>query len=136
MKQSLLSLAILAAFIIVLASNPYAYAQNNPTEVIAPASSANPQQVTPTKTPNAYLDYLYAWLLGLVGLAALFAIVYGGVLYIFSGAIESTANARRWITNALIGLIIASASYLILRTINPDLVRKFDIQSIIEKNLR
>lgn len=134
MKQPFISLLILAAFTIVFSAGFYAYAQDNPTKVIAPASQASPE-VTQTKTPSAYLDYLYAWLLGFIGLAALFAIVYGGVLYIFSGAIASTAEARRWITNAFIGLIIAGASYLILRTINPDLIRKFDIQYIIDKNL-
>lgn len=87
----------------------------------------------PAGSPSSFLDNLYIWMLGVVGLASLFALVYGGVLYIFSGAIESTAEAKRWMTNAFFGLLIAGASYLILRTINPELVRKFNIESIIQR---
>jgi len=82
---------------------------------------------------TGYIETLYAWMLGIVGLASLFALVYGGILYIFSGAIESTAEAKRWITNALWGLLLAAISWLILNTINPELVRKFSIDDIIKK---
>lgn len=84
-------------------------------------------------TASGYLDSLYIWMLGIVGLSSLFALVYGGVLYIFSGAIESTSEAKRWIKNALWGLLLAATSWLILNTINPELVKKFNIESIIQR---
>ncbi len=90
-------------------------------------------QSEPPSSPSSFLDNLYVWMLGIVGLASLFALVWGGVLYIFSGAIESTAEAKKWMTNAFWGLLIAGASYLILRTINPELVKKFNIESIIQQ---
>ena len=95
--------------------------------------SASP---APSGSASSFLDNFYIWLLGVVGLASLFALVYGGVLYIFSGAIDSTAEAKRWMTNAFFGLLIAGASYLILRTINPELVRKLNIDSIIQDRAR
>ncbi|MBI4132155.1 MAG: hypothetical protein HY474_00815 [Candidatus Sungbacteria bacterium] len=70
-----------------------------------------------------YLSQIYIWFLGFVGIAALFAITLGGVMYMFSGAnITKTEQARKWITNAIWGIILAAASFLILNTINPDLV--------------
>lgn len=111
-----------------------AAAETNPTyttERLERAARSIEEQVA--ESPSTFLDNLYIWMLGFVGLAALFAIVYGGILYIFSGAIESTAEARRWITNAFWGLLIAALSFLILYTINPELVRKFDIESIIRR---
>lgn len=91
------------------------------------------QQQLAAATASDYLSNLYVWMLGIVGLASLFALIYGGVLYIFSGAIESTSEAKRWMTNALWGLLLAATSWLILNTINPELVKKFGIGEIIYK---
>ena len=118
----------------MLGEAPVTFGQVNPEAFITPGEAPAGIQTTAERSPSSYLDYLYTWLLGFVGLAALFAMVYGGVYYIFSGVSEGgVKEAKRWITNGIIGLIIAGGSYLLLRTINPDLVRKFDIQSIIQK---
>lgn len=85
------------------------------------------------QNPTAYLSSLYMWFLGFVGIAALFAIVYGGVLWMFSTSLTSTGEARKWIQNAIFGLVLAGASWLLLNTINPDLVQGFDLQGIIDR---
>lgn len=127
-------LVIIILFMLLFLASPSAFAApNNPTDEILPESPGPQAQQPATRTANSYFDYLYAWLLGFVGLAALFAMVYGGVLYIFSGAIGTTTEAKRWITNGIIGLIIAGGSYLLLRTINPDLVREFNVGEIVYK---
>ena len=131
MKIHTAALIIIILFVLLFSAGSGVLAAANPTAEILRENPMS-QQLT-AQTATFYFERLYIWLLGFVGLAALFAIVYGGVLYIFSGAIESTAEAKRWITNAIIGLVIAGGSYLLLYTINPDLVKKFDIQSIIEK---
>ena len=131
MKIHTAALIIIILFVLLFSAGSGVLAAANPTAEILRENPMR-QQLT-AQTATFYFERLYIWLLGVVGLAALFAIVYGGVLYIFSGAIESTAEAKRWITNAIIGLVIAGGSYLLLYTINPDLVKKFDIQSIIEK---
>ena len=75
---------------------------------------------------SQYLDNLYEYLLGLVGIAALGAMVYGGVLYITAAANPSKlGEAKRWINNAIFGLLLAAFSYVLLYTINPDLVGSF-----------
>ena len=82
---------------------------------------------------ETYLDSLYLWFLGFVGVAALFAIVLGGILYMFSGAnLTKVEQARGWIRNAIFGIVLAATSYLILFIINPNLVQHgFDINKII-----
>lgn len=75
---------------------------------------------------SSYLDNLYQYLLGLVGIAALGAMVYGGVLYIVAaGNPSKLGEAKKWISNAIYGLLLAAFSYVLLYTINPDLVGGF-----------
>jgi len=82
---------------------------------------------------QAYLSNLYLWFLGFVGISALLAIVFGGVLYMFSGtSITKVEQAKNLIGNAIFGIVIAAASYLLLSVINPDLVKHgFDIEKIV-----
>ena len=86
---------------------------------------------------QSYLSNLYIWFLGFVGISALFAFVTGGILYMFSGtSITKVDQAKTWISNGMWGLILAAASFLILNTINPDLVRHgFNLKTIIDKSL-
>ena len=87
----------------------------------------------PAANPSEYLSNLYLWFLGFVGIAALFAFVVGGIMWMFSSSLTSTAEARKWITNAIWGIVLAAASYLILNTINPDLVAGFDLKTVIQR---
>lgn len=88
------------------------------------------------QTAQDYLKNLYNFLLGFVGIAAMGSIVYGGVLYIISAGNPSRVGAAKdAIWNGIIGLVVAGFGYLILVTINPDLVGGFDLKDIVEKNL-
>lgn len=84
-----------------------------------------------------YVNRLYIYALGLVGLTALGAIIFGGVLYTTSAGNPSLqGDAKKRINSALIGLGILLTSYLILYTINPDLVnlRNPSMGSVIDVN--
>ena len=80
------------------------------------------QGESPTGELASYIKYIYLLSLGLVGLAALGALVYGGFMYMLSGTITSKEEAKSWIKGAISGLLLALAAYLILNTINPELV--------------
>lgn len=68
---------------------------------------------------------LYVFGLSLVGVSALIMIVFGGVIYMTAGDSQSRVNqAKALIGNAIFGLVLALISFLILFTINPDLVTK------------
>ena len=78
--------------------------------------------VTPTGELTDYIRYIYLFGLSLVGIAALGTLVYGGFMYMLSGTVTSKDEAKKYIWGAISGLVLALAAYLILNTINPDLV--------------
>ncbi|MBI4280626.1 D-alanyl-D-alanine carboxypeptidase family protein [Candidatus Uhrbacteria bacterium] len=80
---------------------------------------------------NLYVSYLpeyiaagYSYLVGIAGILAAVMIMYGGTKWIFAGGDSSKiTTARETIVHAVIGLVLALGSYLILFSINPDLVK-------------
>ena len=74
-------------------------------------------------TLKQYLTWAFRFTLALAGFLAVMMIVIGGVEYIISGANEGMrSEAHKRISNAIYGLILALVSYLVLYTINPNLV--------------
>lgn len=66
---------------------------------------------------------IYQWSLAVVGIVAFVQIIYAGFLYLTAaGNTSKTGQARSKIGNAVLGIVLLFSSYLILRTINPDLV--------------
>lgn len=69
-----------------------------------------------------YLNVVINLTIGLIAVIAMVMIVMGGIEYITSELISSKANAKERITGAIVGLLIALGSYLILNTLNPNLL--------------
>lgn len=70
-----------------------------------------------------YLSVVYRYLVVLAGVAALIVIIVAGIQWTASGGNSSTIeSAKNRIVGALTGLGLAVGSYIILYTINPDLV--------------
>ncbi len=79
-----------------------------------------------TATANNLPRYLEAMFKLAIGLSALFAvviIVLGGIQYMTSETLGGKSEGKDRIKQALSGLLLAIASYLILYTINPDTLR-------------
>lgn len=70
------------------------------------------------------LARLYVFGVGFVALTALVMMVIGGVQYMVTAGDRDPGPAKERIKNAIWGLILALASWLILYTINPDLTKK------------
>ncbi len=97
--------------------------------VLAQAPNGNyvPLVSIPGIDPNAgiltYLSGLYNFLISIVGILAMAVIIYGGMRYLTSaGNPSSVEEAKDAITSAVIGLILALTSWVILSTINPDIL--------------
>ncbi len=70
-----------------------------------------------------YINYLFIFGLGAIAVLALGMMMYGGIQYILAaGNVATKLEAKETITQALIGLGLLLISYLLLKTINPDLV--------------
>ena len=79
--------------------------------------------ITSSTPPGAYVSGFYNFALMIGGVLAFGAIVYGGILYAVSAGNSSRqSEGRAWITSALLGLLLLAGAYLILYTINPNLV--------------
>lgn len=70
------------------------------------------------------LRSLFTFMLGLVGISAFFMITLGGFQYATALGNPATITAAKGkIWGAFIGIVLAATSFLILKTINPDLVQ-------------
>lgn len=75
-----------------------------------------------TELPS-YINYLFIFGLGAITILALAQMMSGGIQYILAaGNVSQTAEAKNTIQQALLGLGLLLVSYLLLNTINPDLV--------------
>ena len=71
-----------------------------------------------------YIALIYKYGTGVVGILAAVVMMVGGLMWLTAGGNTSQVqSAQEWIKAALTGLIIALLSYIILLTINPDLVK-------------
>jgi len=73
---------------------------------------------------STYLSWLFRFMLVVAAFAAVVQIVIAGIQMIIGGASETQrTNAKSRIQDAIYGLLLALASWLILYTINPDLAK-------------
>lgn len=74
---------------------------------------------------------VYKWSLGVGVILALLMIIFAGYLYMTSGGnAQRVATAKEFFAGALIGLIVLFAAVVILRTINPELVKFNNIKDL------
>jgi len=95
--------------------------------IIDPATG---EKVVATNFPQ-YMQTIYR-----IGIGACFALgvimfTWAGIEYIVSESFGVKSDAKKRMTNALIGLAIALASFIILQTINPDLLNLVDLKAKI-----
>ena len=114
----------LFAIILFLALAPlfvFAQQQNPPVVQINPNLPGS-HDVT-KEGIGGLIDNFYQFALMIGGVIAFGAIVFGGVKYAASaGNPTAQHDGKEWIQSALLGLVLLASAYLILRTINPDLV--------------
>ncbi len=73
---------------------------------------------------SGLVSKLYNYSLALVGVTALGAIIYGGILYtVSSGNASKQSEAVSWITGAVWGIVLLIGASLLLRTINPEILQ-------------
>lgn len=70
-----------------------------------------------------YIKYIFGFALIIAGLIAFGSLIYGGVRYLTSaGSPSALGDAKDQISSAILGLVVLLCSYLILTTVNPQLV--------------
>ena len=94
-------------------------------------NNCDPKSATACKTNFVvYLKGLFKLVIAIGSILAVIMITVGGFEYMLSASELGKTNGMDRIKNALIGLGLALASYLILYTINPDLTGLSNIKSV------
>lgn len=113
----LLIIGIFSAFLLV---SPVVFAQQGQKlEFPIPQPGG---KVLEKATLDQYISGLFTFGLMVVGITALASIMLGGIRYMASDLITTKQDAKDQITSAIYGLLLLLFSYLILNTINPELV--------------
>lgn len=82
--------------------------------------------INQTTTLETYIPSMFTLIIAVGAAMAFVVITYGGILYATTDNLGNKQEGRKYIENAVYGLIILIGSYAILNTINPQLVR-FDL---------
>lgn len=139
-KVSISSLALVMLFGLILggviglsdAINPtnIAFAQNQPTSgtyvPLAPLPNTGLDSGTTTTNFRSYVLGMFGLLIGAAAALAVIMIVIGGIQYMSTDAISGKSEGKERITDAIYGLLLAISCWLILNTVNPDIL-KFDV---------
>jgi D-alanyl-D-alanine carboxypeptidase/Type IV secretion system pilin len=72
---------------------------------------------------GAYLEMIMSYLLVLVTIAAVFYMIYGGVLYLTTDIINQKKEGKEVITRVIIGLIFVFSVWTIMNSINSGLLK-------------
>lgn len=92
-------------------------------ELLAPIPGVVPGNVVgPDFNLGNYVNNLIKVIIGLAAAMAVFMIVFGGIEWMMSDSFIAKSEGKKRIFDAIKGLVLALGSYLILITINPDLV--------------
>ncbi|MBP9714999.1 MAG: L,D-transpeptidase [Candidatus Pacebacteria bacterium] len=70
-----------------------------------------------------YLNKLIILIIGIAAVLAMVMIVMGGITYMTSELVSSKEAGKQQITHAILGLLLALGAWLILNTINPNLLK-------------
>lgn len=127
MKQKRLILSVLVAGLVAigassLAVNRPAYAVDPPSCAVLPQSTCNASNEQDPKKSGVtqVLTFALTILTAFVGVAAVGAFVYAGVLYSSaSGKSEQVVKAKKLMFDTTIGLVVYAAVYLAIRWLLP-----------------
>ncbi len=82
---------------------------------------------------SSYLQQIITYLLMLVAVAAVFYMIYGGILYVTTDIINKKAEGKEMIQRVTYGLIFVFTVWLLINSINPNILKNslnFSLSSI------
>ncbi len=118
-------LILIAIALTPLASKAQEYTLLEPLPCIAGTSTddtCNADNTTKTINLNDYIGYVFKFSIALAAFLAVIMIIFGGFQYMTSETPFGKGDGKEKIWNAVTGLLMVLASYLILATIDPRLV--------------
>ncbi|MDP3962820.1 MAG: pilin [bacterium] len=121
---SLILILLVSGFAPAHAQEKYTYTLLEPLPCIeGTGNNCEKGKVIDKISLDDYIGYVFKFALALAVFLATIVIIWGGFEYMFSEAPFVKVNAKGRIKNAILGLIGALVSFLILQTIDPRLVQ-------------
>ncbi len=98
--------------------------QNYPRSPGLPGAAPGSQTtISPNSSLGDVIRYIISWVIIVGAIIAFISLIAGGVIYLTStGEPNKMAEGKKIILNAFLGLLIILGSYLVLVTINPQLI--------------
>jgi len=122
MNKKFLKLVFSFCLIVFLSFFHSVFAQGQKLELEYPEIGGIKPETVTTALPE-YVKYVFNLAIATFGLVVLSVLLWGGFLYLTSaGKPEKLKEAKDRIVSAFLGLIVLLSSYIILTTINPQLV--------------
>lgn len=122
MQKKLTEFIVILCLFLLFLSFSFALAQERKLEVEYPEIEGIKPETVATGLPE-YVRYLFNFGIIIAGLVLFGALIYGGVRYLIStNNPPALIDARERILAAFLGIIILLSSYIILTTINPQLI--------------
>ena len=112
-------------FILILSAvaTPTPFIRATTTQIQWPSSPMG-TSLTPNTEFHQFISYIYEWGISLGGIAVFIMLVWAGIEYLTSaGDPGKMGIAIKRIKSSILGLVLLLTSWLILNTINPQLVR-------------
>jgi hypothetical protein len=120
-----LSLIFLLVVLVLAPIAAHAQQTTNPCTIAGLKANQN----NPSTLPKC-VNQIYIWSLGIGALLALLMTILGGYSYMTAaGNAERADSGKSYIWGSVIGLVLLFTAYLLLQTINPDLIN-FNIDAL------
>lgn len=99
------------------------FAQTAEYKMLAPLPGITKDGSNDTSTIASYIPGMVQLIIALAGAMAVVMIIIGGIQYMSSDAFSGKEEGKNRIWNAIWGLMLAISAFVILNTLNPDLVK-------------
>jgi len=121
MKLNKFFLVLIIIFFFSSFLSSFVFAEERGLEVQYPEMGG--EKISTSTTVSEYAVYIFNFCIIIAAVGAFVVLTYGGIRYLFSSNNPgSMKEARIWIYSGIVGLLIALVSYLILNTINPEII--------------
>jgi len=121
-KAIFLSVFLVILFVPLLMTNTAIANEHEEGNTITYVPLAPLPGVSTGEDLGTYLQDIFNFTIGVAAILAVFMIALGGAWYIGSDSITGKSDGKEFISNAVQGLILALVAWLILYTINPNLL--------------
>src|SRR3989344_5880474 len=121
MYQKFLPLLFIVCCLLFVGASPVR-AQQTEYQLLTPLPNVETAPGSGKATASSYITGIFTLIIMIAGLLAVIMIIFGGIKYMSTDAFTGKSEARATIEHAIWGLLLAVSAWLILNTINPNLV--------------